>query len=118
MSTETCSSLPSSGNVSFITEDTNIENYKGQKADNKWPCVAPSQLTFDNTTSVPKAQRTLRKRTQKIVRTGSLLGECMASICEKAYTHEVSSTWLPEQDPNKDTTNRHANIKGGHFMRP
>lgn len=31
-------------------------------------------------------------------------------------THEVSSKYLSKQDPNKDNTNRHANVGRGTLM--
>ena len=42
--------------------------------------------------------------------------EIVAPRNVRGYTHEVSSSWMPEEDLNSDDANGHSNTEGGEFM--
>lgn len=82
----------------------------------KFRTVQPSwNWSIHNTSPTSKAQQSLWKRRQNECKSQRnrkfAMWLCLLEISEKLH-NDVSSTWLPKHDLNKDSNNRHANMEG------
>lgn len=65
--------------------------------------------------SVPRTPGTLQQRRQKTFKCQRVRDSIFQKLRGRYYTQGTSSIWLSKQDPNKENTNRHANIEQGNI---